>query len=331
LNKQLLDREIPRYRSLSSWLKSRFGEPVRKITIDAGLSCPNRDGTIGSEGCIYCNPRGSGTGAHEQGASILSQVDRGIEALSKRYKCSKFIAYLQAFTNTYAPLSELARIYNEAMIRPEIVGMAVGTRPDCVSDRVLDLLADSARDRLIWVEYGLQSAHPETLALINRGHGSEVFFDAVKRTRDRGITVVVHLILGLPGESLEHMVETAHRVAEARVDGVKLHPLYVIKGTTLEKTYRDGGYAPLSEEEALTATLSVLEVLPPDVVVHRMTSDPHRSELVAPLWMLDRREARLRLERAMNERDFRQGSKCEDPIRRQAPPIFEDRISPVKK
>ena len=230
----------PRYHSLSSWLKRTFGETVRKIALDAALGCPNRDGTISRDGCVYCNPRGSGTGALAQGLSITDQVDRAIAFLSRRYNCRKFIGYFQSFTNTYAEPEHLSAIYGEALTRPEVVGLAIGTRPDCVPDPVLDLLADVARDRLVWVEYGLQSIHTRTLESINRGHGPDVFFDAVERTQKRGIPIVVHLILGLPGESLDDMRETARAVAAAGVNGVKLHPLYVIRGTGLEKLYLDG-------------------------------------------------------------------------------------------
>lgn len=299
----------PRYRSLSSWLKERFGEPVRKITLDAGLGCPNRDGTLSSMGCIYCNPRGSGTGAWKQGVSLPEQVDRGVARLSDRYGCRKFIAYFQSFTNTYGEASLLADLYGQVLERPGIVGMAVGTRPDCVPDPVLDVLAELAHDRLIWLEYGVQSLHARTLDLINRGHGPEVFFDAMERTRQRRIAVVAHLILGLPGESLRDMKHTARKVTEAGVQGVKLHPLYVIRGTVLEEMYREGRYRALTEKEAERATLAVIEELAEDTVIHRMTSDPHPEELVAPTWMLDRNGVRQRLMRAMELADFRQGSK----------------------
>ncbi len=303
---------VPRYRSLSAWLKELFHEPVRKITIDVGLGCPNRDGTIGFGGCIYCNPRGSGTGASGQGMRVAEQVDRGIEFLSSRYGVRKFIAYFQSFTNTYGAPQQLARLYNEALLRLEIVGLAVGTRPDCVPEPVLDVLEELSRERLVWVEYGLQSFHRRTLELINRGHGPEAFFDAVARTRRRCLPVVAHLILGLPGESIEDMVQTATAVADAGVQGVKLHPLYVIQGTTLEKMYQAGDYFPMTEELAAEATLAVMEVLPDNIVIHRMTSDPHREELVAPLWMLDRRGVRTRLEALMQKRDFRQGSRWQE-------------------
>lgn len=305
-----------RYRSLSSWLKEQFRGPVRKITLDAGLGCPNRDGTMGTDGCIYCNPRGSGTGADAGGVPLKEQVDRGIAFLSKRYKCNKFIAYFQSFTNTYAEPERLSRIYAEALDRPEVVGLAVGTRPDCVPDPVLDVLSDIARNRLVWIEYGLQSIHDKTLHLINRGHGSGAFLDAIRRTRERGMLSVAHLILGLPGESKGDMVETARAVADSGAWGVKLHPLYVIRGTALERMLQAGKYVPMSQEACTEAILSVMRVLHPDMVIHRMSSDPHEEELEAPSWMLQKREVRKHLEQAMERIEFRQGSHYMDNLNR---------------
>ncbi|MBI5571470.1 MAG: TIGR01212 family radical SAM protein [Desulfomonile tiedjei] len=297
-----------RYRSLSSWLKETFGEPVRKIALDAGFSCPNRDGALGSAGCLYCNPRGSGTGALAAGIPIREQVDRAIAFLSRRYGSGKFIAYFQSFTNTYADPARLQTIYAEALRRPEVVGLAIGTRPDCVPDEVLDMIALLAEGRLVWIEYGLQSIHSRSLRLIRRGHGPEAFFDAVARTRQRRVGTVAHLILGLPGESLDDMRETAIAVGRAGVDGVKLHPLYVVAGTDLEKLAKEGGYEPLTEEQAQEAIITVLAALPPEVVIHRLTSDPHREELVAPTWMLDRNGVRRRLEQALEHASLVQGT-----------------------
>jgi len=299
---------VQRYRSLASWLKEKFNEPVRKITLDADMSCPNRDGLLSREGCIYCNARGSGTGAYSSGMSISEQVERGISVLSRRYKCKKFIAYFQAFTNTYGTPDRLKSLYLEALRRPEVVGLAVGTRPDCVPEPVLDLLADLGRERLVWVEYGLQSIHDRTLKLLNRGHGSGVFLDAVARSRKRQITVVAHLMIGLPGESIPDMEETARAVVASEVQGVKLHPVYVVQGTALERMYQTGEYRPMTEDEAIDATLAVMEEIPDWMVIHRMTSDPHPDDLVAPLWMLDGKAVKGNLLRALERRDFRQGA-----------------------
>ncbi len=299
----------PRYRTFSSWLKEIFGEPVRKITVDAGLSCPNRDGSISLDGCIYCNPRGSGTGAAARGLSVSRQIDDAIAFLTPRYRCSKFIAYFQSFTNTYADPETLRRLYREAVNRPEVVGLAVGTRPDCVPDEVLDVIEEQARERLVWLELGLQSAHARTLARINRGHTPECYTDTVQRAKARNIDVVTHLIMGLPDETLEDMTHSARFAAHAGASGVKLHPLYVIRGTALERLYSEGFYRPMTEREALDATIAVLEELPEDIVIHRLTSDPHPEELVAPDWMLDRQGVRQRLMEALEKGDVRQGSK----------------------
>jgi len=321
-----MQHSTSRYRSVSSWLKELFGESVRKITIDAGLGCPNRDGTTGTSGCIYCNPRGSGTGALARGLSVSQQIDKGIAFLSQRFKCRKFIAYFQSFTNTYGCVAHLAELYREALERPEVVGLAVGTRPDCAGEDVLDLLQDLGRERLVWVEYGLQSIHRRTLKLINRGHGPEEFLNATARTRNRGILSVAHIILGLPGESVDDMVQTARAVAEAGAHGVKIHPLYIVRGTALEEMYRAGTYRPMSLEEATKATLTAMAVLPPEMIVHRITSDPHPEELIAPLWMLDRKAVRTHLQHAMDKADFRQGCRFQSdnpgsPVSRGTPDL----------
>jgi len=299
-----------RYRSLSSWLKELFSEPVRKISLDAGLGCPNRDGTIGAGGCIYCNSRGSGTDAHSRGLSVQEQIDRGIEFLSRRYKVNKFIAYFQSFTNTYANPELLQRIYNSALLRKEVVGLAIGTRPDCVQESVIELLADLSRGRLVWLELGLQSAHERTLNLIHRGHGPEVFFETAGRALDRGLIVVGHTILGLPGETVDDMLLTARSIADSRVQGIKIHPLYVVAGTPLEDMFRKGLFTPMTMEEAVDATLAVLEVLPKQMVIHRLTSDPHPDELVAPGWMLEKTKVRAYLNAEMQRRNVFQGSKA---------------------
>jgi uncharacterized protein len=300
---------VPRYRSLSSWLKELFSEPVRKISLDAGLGCPNRDGTVGSGGCIYCNSVGSGTNAAKNGLSVSEQVDRGIKFLAGRYKVGKFISYFQSFTNTYGTPADLRQIYLAATQRPEIVGLAIGTRPDCLSDGVLDVLFELTNLKLVWVELGLQSAHDRTLDLINRGHSARDFFEASRRVMNRGIAVVAHIILGLPGESMEDMLITARSLAEAGIHGVKIHPLYVISGTPLEQMYRSGEYTPMTMEESVEATLSVIELLPKDMVIHRLTSDPHSEELLAPRWMLEKSVVRNFLNNEMERRNIFQGSK----------------------
>lgn len=276
------------YRSLRSYLAEIFPGSVRKLTLDAGFTCPNRDGRVGVGGCIYCNPRGSGTGAWVRGLSITEQVRAGIARLEHRHKAQRFIAYFQSFSNTYAPLEVLAARYREALAFPPVVGLSIGTRPDCLAPGVLDLLQDITATHRVWLELGLQSAHDDTLRRINRGHDVACFADAVARAAGRGLHLVAHVILGLPGETQAHMLATAEFLAALPVDGVKLHLLYVVRGTPLERLYAAGAYRPLERDAFVSLVAEFLERLPPKIVIHRLTGDPHRGESVAPDWCLDK-------------------------------------------
>ncbi len=296
-----------RYTDLNGYLKAAFGCRVQKITVDAGLSCPNRDGTLSRSGCIYCNARGSGTGAHDRGLSVTDQLLRGKAALSRRYKTDKFIAYFQSFSNTYAPLSRLRALYEEALSVDGIVGLSVGTRPDCVDEPVLDLLEEMAADRMVWIEYGLQSACDETLVRIRRGHDAAQFLRAVSATRGRGIRICAHVILGLPGEGRKQMMETADFVARAGIDGVKIHLLYVVRGTELARRHLAGGYRCLEQDEYVSLVCEFIERLPPEMVIQRLTGDPHRDELVAPAWSLDKAGTLAKVRARLEELDTRQG------------------------
>jgi radical SAM protein (TIGR01212 family) len=298
-----------RYYDYNTYLRGLFGCRVQKITVDAGLTCPNRDGSVSTGGCIYCNTRGSGTGAHAHGLSITEQLTAGKKALTRRYRAEKFIAYFQAFSNTYAPLAKLKALYEEALAVPDVVGLAIGTRPDCVSAPVLDLLEGLARDRLIWVEYGLQSARDATLTRINRGHDAACFFRAVAATRNRGISICAHLILGLPGESHADMHFTAQRISEAAIDGVKLHALYVVKGTRLADLHQAGEYRCLGQQEYVELACDVLERLSPALVVQRLTGDPHPGELAAPAWCLDKAATLNMIRAELERRDSWQGKR----------------------
>ena len=296
-----------RYYDLNTYFKSRFGERVHKITVDAGLTCPNRDGTVGRGGCIYCNPKGSGTGAHAKGWSITRQLETSKPPVAKRFKARKFIAYFQAFTNTYAPVEQLKALYDEALAVPDIVGLAIGTRPDCVDEAVLSLLESYARTHLIWIEYGLQSAHDATLARINRGHDAACFTRAVQATAGRGINICAHIILGLPGENAGHMRDTARFIAALPLDGVKLHLLYVVRGTPMEALFHGGAYHCLTQDDYVERICDVIEELPSNMVIQRLTGDPHPQELVAPLWALRKDETVKRIRKRLEERDTWQG------------------------
>ena len=299
-----------RYNDFNTYLRSTYGCRVQKITVDAGFTCPNRDGTLSTEGCIYCNPRGSGTGAHKKGLSITRQLEAGKHALSKRYKAKKFMAYFQSFTNTYAPIDTLRRVYDDALSVEDVVGLSIGTRPDCVDSDILRLLEGYVKNgHTVWVEYGLQSACDSTLSLINRGHDVNSFTDAVAATKNRGIKICAHVILGLPGEERHHMLETADVVSRSGIDGVKIHLLYVVKGTAMEKMYRDNRYQCLQQEEYAELVCDVLERLPNTMVIQRLTGDPHPEELAAPMWSLRKNDTLRLINDILERRDSYQG-KC---------------------
>jgi uncharacterized protein len=302
-----LTGDLP-YRDLNSYLRERFGGRVQKVTLDAGLTCPNRDGRVGVGGCLYCNARGSGTGAFSRGGGIREQLEEGMTRLARRYGAARFIAYFQSFSNTYAPLEVLETLYKEALARPEVVGLSIGTRPDCLSPEILDLLAELARERLLWLEIGLQSANDETLRRINRGHDAACFDRAAKAAAARGLEVVAHVILGLPGEGPKDLAVTARFLGGLPVQGVKLHLLYVVRGSALEGLYRQGSYRPLEEGEYVRLAADFLELLPPHLIIHRLTGDPHPEELVAPEWCRHKSRVLTAIREELNLRGSRQGS-----------------------
>jgi len=299
-----------RYNDLNSYLRGLFGCRVQKITVDAGLSCPNRDGAIATGGCIYCNSQGSGTGAHGRGLSIAAQLEAGKAAMARRYRAEKFIAYFQSFSNTYAPVERLRALYEEALGVEGVVGLFIGTRPDCVPEPVLDLLQEMARRSLVWVEYGLQSARDATLALIHRGHDAACFLRALEATHRRGIQVCAHVILGLPGESGADARFTADTLAAAGVDGVKLHNLYVVKGTRLDTLFRSGAYRCLERQEYVEQVVDVLERLPAKIVIQRLTGDPHPEELAAPPWSRGKAATLKAIHETLERRNTWQGKLC---------------------
>jgi hypothetical protein len=296
-----------RYNAFSAYLRQRFGCRVQKISIDAGFSCPNRDGTLSQKGCIYCDAKGSGTGAAKRGESIADQVRKGKVRLATRYKARCFIAYFQAFTNTYAPCHVLRRHYDEALEDPDMVGLAIGTRPDCVDEEKLDLIERYTGDKMVWIEYGLQSMHNRTLEAINRGHSFEDFVRGVEMTRGRDIMICAHVILGLPGESKADVVETAEAIGDMGIEGIKIHSLYVLEKTPLAALYRKGGVKIISEQTYVDWVVAFLESLPPHVIIQRLTGDPHPGDLVAPSWTLRKQRIHAMIQRALEERKTFQG------------------------
>jgi radical SAM protein (TIGR01212 family) len=296
-----------RYNNFNTYLRNIFGCRVQKITIDAGFSCPNRDGTISTIGCIYCNVRGSGTGAHAKGLSVTEQLLQGKRTLSKRYKAKKFIAYFQAFSNTYAPFDRLKSLYEEALEVDDVVGLSIGTRPDCVDESVLELLQGYGKKYLVWIEYGLQSVHDATLAFINRGHDFKCFKKAVAATKNRGIKICAHVILGLPNEKKTDMLETARAVAAMEIDGLKIHLLYIVKGTKLDKLYAAGKYRCLEQQEYVDLVCDFLERIPKNMIIQRLTGDPHPEELVAPMWSKKKMGTMDLIKETLEKRDSWQG------------------------
>ena len=276
------------YRTLNEHYREKFGCKVYKLSIDAGFTCPNRDGTLGYGGCIFCGGEGSGEFA-EKGCSISAQLEKAKSRVSAKNKGGKYIAYFQSFTNTYAPVEHLRRVYLEAIAPEEVVGLAIGTRPDCLGDDVTDLLAQINAVKPVSVELGLQTIHPESVAYIRRGYENEIYFDAVRRLKQAGIEVVTHIILGLPGETPEMAAMTTQAAIDAGTDGVKFHLLHVLRGTDLAADYAAGAFECLTLEEYGQWLLACLNILPGHITVHRITGDGAKRDLIAPLWSGDKK------------------------------------------
>jgi radical SAM protein (TIGR01212 family) len=298
-----------RYNAFSDELKRVFGYRVQRISVDAGLTCPNRDGTLDSEGCIFCGGHGSGSHGILRNLSVAGQVEDGKEVMRRKYKAERFIAYLQAYSNTYSPVERLRAIYDGALSVPDVVGLIVATRPDCVPDTVLDLLAELSQTTYLWLELGIQSMYDRSLSLINRRHDHACSIDAIQRAKARGIRVCAHVILGLPGESREEMLAMAGELNRLGVDGVKLHLLHVMKGTRLAEMYVRGEVRVLERDEYAGLVCDFLELLDPRILIHRLTGDGGHDNLVAPLWSLKKFEVLNLIDAELERRGTRQGSK----------------------
>ena len=286
------------YRKLSDHYMEKFGCKVYKLSIDAGFTCPNRDGTLGHGGCIFCSADGGGEFA-EKGSSITAQLEQAKKRVESKCKSGKYMAYFQSFTNTYAPLEVLRQRYLDAIAPDYIVGLAIGTRPDCLPDQTVALLKEINAIKPVCVELGLQTVHEASAAYIRRGYVNQVYFDAVRRLKAAGIEVVTHIILGLPGETADMMAETTAAAVDAGTDGVKFHLLHVLRGTDLEKDYWEGKFSCLTLEEYGRCLQLCLEKLPQRVVVHRITGDGAKRNLVAPMWSADKKRVLNYLNRAL--------------------------------
>lgn len=295
-----------RYNQFSAYLKNRFGAKVYKITIDAGFSCPNRDGTISSGGCIFCDDTGSFSQAHSNLLSIENQVEEGVKNLSARFKAEKFMSYFQAYTNTYRPVNELERIYRASLNHSDVVGISIGTRPDCVDDDKLNLISDISKDYYTWIEYGLQSSHDKTLLKINRGHDYNCFLRAYEKTKNKGINVCVHVIFGL-WESRDEILQTAQRLADLKIDGIKIHMLCALQGTKLAMMYENNEIDFMSEDEYVSLVCDFLEILPAQTTIHRLAGNGYRKSLIAPRWLGAKLDCLNKIDREFLKRNSWQG------------------------
>ncbi len=300
-----------RYNLFSEHLKERFGGRVHKISVDAGFSCPNRGGTRSLPGCLFCDPDGSGATGIERALPVAGQIEAGKEVMVRKYKAQRFLAYFQPFSNTFAPPERLRLLYDQALSVEGVVGLDVGTRPDCLPTEVLDLLAEYHRRTYFWLELGLQSSHDATLSFLRRGHDYRRFLESFAAARQRGLRTCVHVILGLPGEGREQMLATADEMARLQVEGIKIHLLHVLEGTPLGDLYGEGKVPVLGQEEYVSLAADFLERLHPGTLVHRLTGDGPRQRLLAPLWSLNKWEVLNAIDGELERRGTRQGSRCE--------------------
>lgn len=289
-----------RYTTLNTYLKNRFGCKVYKIAIDAGFTCPNRDGTLDTRGCIFCSKGGSGDFAESRAMSIYDQIEAGKSRVAKKIKDGKYIAYFQAFTNTYAPVAHLRELYMQAVRHPDIVALSIATRPDCLAADVLQLLEEINRIKPVFVELGLQTIHKKTAEYIRRGYDLETYDTSVENLHRAGLNVVTHLIIGLPYETEKEILESVEYVCK-RTDGIKLQLLHILKGTDLAIDYENGMFDVLTLEEYTDIIVKCVRIIPENVVVHRLTGDGAKKDLIAPLWSADKKNVLNTINRKLNK------------------------------
>lgn len=289
------------YLSFNKYLKDKFGQKVYKISLDGGFTCPNRDGKTGTRGCIFCSKGGSGDFAESREMSITEQIENGKKKVEKKIKSGKYIAYFQAFTNTYAPVEMLRQKYEEAINHPDIVALSIATRPDCLGDDVLRLLDEMNKIKPVFVELGLQTIHQKSAKYIRRGYDLSVYDKAVRDLKKIGVNVVVHVILGLPNESENDMLETVKYVCESGANGIKLQLLHVIDGTDLAKDYEKGLFKTLEFDEYVNLIVKCVKIIPKDIVIHRLTGDGAKKDLIAPLWSADKKKVLNAINKALRE------------------------------
>jgi len=298
-----------RYNAFSGELKCRFGCKVQRISVDAGFTCPNRDGTLHTEGCIFCGGHGSGSRGIRRNLSVADQVEDGKEVMVRKYRAAGFIAYFQAYSNTHASVEKLRRLFDAALAVPGVVGIIVATRPDCLPDDVLAYMAELHARTYLWLELGMQTMHDRTLALINRRHDHACFVVAVQRAKERNLRICAHVILGLPGETRTEMLAMAGELNRLGVAGVKLHLLHVMRGTRLAEMYGRGEVAVMDRDGYAGLVCDFLELLDPAILIHRLTGDGGHDNLIAPLWSLKKFEILNLIDAEMERRGTRQGVK----------------------
>ena len=296
-----------RYHSLNYFLRNKFGEKIYKISLDGGFTCPNRDGKVATGGCTFCSATGSGDFAGSRILSITEQFEDRKEMMQKKWKDGKYIAYFQAYTNTYAPVDELRRKYEEALAQKNVIAISIATRPDCLDDDVLDYLSELNKKTYLWVELGLQTINDETARNFNRGYDFEVFDNSLKKLQERGIEVVVHTIFGLPGETKEDMLKTVDYVAHSGAQGVKFHLLHLMEGTRMVKQYENGELQLLSKEDYIDLICEAVAMIPEEMVVHRLTGDAPRQSLIGPMWSLKKWEVLNDIDKALVDNNIWQG------------------------
>jgi radical SAM protein (TIGR01212 family) len=289
------------YLSFNKYLKDKFGQKVYKISLDGGFTCPNRDGKLDTRGCIFCSKGGSGDFAQNRDLSITEQIESGKKRVEKKIKSGKYIAYFQAFTNTYAPVEILRAKYSEAINHPDIVALSIATRPDCLGDDVIELLDEMNKIKPVFVELGLQTIHSDSAKYIRRGYSLEVYNEAVKKLKSIGVNIVVHIILGLPNESEEDMLESVKYVCQSQIDGIKLQLLHIIAGTDLAKDYEKGLFKTLEFDEYVELIAKCVAIIPKNIVIHRLTGDGAKKDLIAPLWSADKKRVLNAINKALRE------------------------------
>jgi radical SAM protein (TIGR01212 family) len=299
-----------RYYAYNFHLRQKFGYRVQKVSVDAGFTCPNVDGSVATGGCTFCDNRSFSPSRRAPRQPIAEQISDGIRRLKRRYDCDHFMAYFQPATNTYAPVAKLRMLYEQALAHPQIIALAIGTRPDCVPDDVLDLLSEIAGRTYLSVEYGLQTMHDRSLDWMNRGHHHDAFVDAMERSRGRGFEICAHLILGLPGESHDDMLATAREAVRLGVDSVKLHNLYAVKNTELADQVERGEVELMQRDDYLRTLVDILEILPPHIIVERISGDAPPDYFIGPSWCLDKPAVKQALEQELARRDTWQGKQA---------------------